>query len=531
MSIFTVTVEMRPGRAYYILQFILFRQSVLDLLLYLFVLAITVWSQQVLLLNRSQLIRYLFLSLLFTFLFLSLSYRLITGYNFAYADAQTAQSNLHFWRAALQNYVLKIFIAFATSALWVFLLSLLSRKIRFSYSPAQAFVLAPILLISIWYVNRSLGVIDDLPAFYRVPVSTGLALAHELPVGERELVEASPTSRGVQHLFLIVDESITGSSLSLNGNIVRTTPYLETIKDSIINFGVASAITNNSAGSNIALMSGMQVKDLPDKERKALTSPSIFQYAKQAGYITYFVDAQLGRKALQNYMSPSDLNYVDHFIQPAELDPALPYFMRDYKVAELLVKLSKSEQKVFVYVNKVGAHWPYARTYPETATVFKPVLSTSSMIKDKNRSVNTYNNAIRWTVDGFWKELMQGITPADSTVIVYTSDHGQNLEGDGISITHASTNETKPIEANVPLWIMDRSNVLSGYTTPAPNQQSHEQVFPTLLLLQGYSPQFIKSTYGSTLFEEKGNRQRYFLTGDIFGRGKTTMLPFDYTIK
>ncbi|WP_439881372.1 sulfatase-like hydrolase/transferase [Pontibacter sp. MBLB2868] len=526
MCLFTVTVEMRPGRVYYLLQLLLFRQSVLELLLYLAVFALAVWSQQVFLLNRSRFIRTAFLFVLLPLLFISLTYRYITGYNFAYTDAQTALNNSSFWSAALTNFTLPVVLALISSIIIVLLLAQLQKRISRCYSPIQAFAFIPVLLISVWYVNRSLGIIDDLPAFYRVPVSTGLASAHELPIGERKRVNVQPSQAGTKHLFLIVDESITGSSLSLNGNPVSTTPFLEAAKDSILNFGIASALANYSAGSNIALMSGIQTEHLPDLQHAALTEPSIFQYAKQAGYSTYFIDAQLALNAMQNYMAPADLKYIDHFIQPGNSKPELPYYMRDYKVAALLAKLSKADEKVFVYVNKVGAHWPYARTYPKSEAMFTPVLSERSMLKDQERSVNTYHNALRWTVDGFWKKLMQNIAPSDSTVVIYTSDHGQNLQGDGISIAHASTSNTSSIEANVPLWLLDKSKVTARFTIPAPNQQSQAQIFPTLLLLQGYNIKFIHSKYGNTLFESPVNKQRFFLTGDIFGRGNTHMVPF-----
>ncbi|GAB3198775.1 lipid A ethanolaminephosphotransferase [Pontibacter aydingkolensis] len=526
MCLLAVTVEMRPGRVYYILQYILFRLSILDLLLYLAVFAVCVWSLQVLLLNKSKAVRYTFLGLLLPFLFISLSYRFITGYNYTYSDAQTALNNLSFWDAALQNYALPIFGALLAAIGVVFILAFISRKLQPVYTFKHTLNILPVILLSVWYINRTLGVVDDLPAFYRVPVSTALAATHQLPLGQREAVTVAPTSAGVKHLFLVVDESITGSSLSLNGNPVNTTPFLDSVKDSLLNFGVASAITNYSAGSNIALMSGVQTADLPDRQHLALTRPAIFQYAKEAGYTTYYIDAQLSSQALQNYLAPADLKHIDHFIQPADLDSGLPYHQRDFEVAKLLAKLSRADEKVFVYVNKVGAHWPYARTYPESGIIFTPVLPKTSMLKDRERATNTYHNAIRWTVDKFWQKLMQGISATDSTVVIYTSDHGQNLTEHGISIAHASIYKPNALEANVPLWILDKSNITSKHTLPQPNLQSHAQVFPTILLLQGYDSTFIRSKYGYTLFDAPKDSKRYFWTGDIFGRGQTDLVEF-----
>ena len=527
MCLFAVTVEMRPGRVYFILQYILFRLSILDLLLYLTVFLVGVWSLQVLLLNKSKAARYTFLSLLFPFLAISLSYRFATGYNYTYADAQTALNNLSYFDEALQTYTLPVFGALIVAVGVVLLLAFISRRIKPIYSVKYTLLILPAVFLSGWYINRTVGVVDDLPAFYRVPVSSILAAAHHLPLGQRDPVAVAPTAEGVKHLFLIVDESITGSALSLNGNTINTTPFLSAAQDSLLNFGIASAITNYSAGSNIALMSGVQPEELPDRQHLALTRPSIFQYAKKAGYTTYYIDAQLSAKALQNYLAPADLEHIDHFVQPADLSPDLPYHQRDFEVAALLAKLSKAEQKVFAFVNKVGAHWPYARTYPESEKVFMPVLPKTSMLKDQVRATNTYHNAVRWTVDKFWQKLMQGIAPTDSTVVIYTSDHGQNLTEHGISIAHASIFKPNPLEANVPLWILDEGNLTGKYTLPQPNRQQHAQIFPTMLLLQGYDSTFVRSKYGRSLFEAPPTPKRSFLTGDIFGRGQTDLVQFE----
>lgn len=527
LCLYTVTIEMRPGRVYYVAQFMLFRNSLTDFLLFFLLLGLTVWSLQVYLLNKSALVRYGFLALLCPFLLLSLSYRFITGYNYAYADAHTVLNNVSLLPEVLENFRLQLLMAFAATAFILLLLYLLTKRTGKIYRGWHAAVVIPVAIISFLYINSSLGVIDDMPVLYRVPISTALAASHKLPVGERHKVSVQPKNQGVKHLFLIVDESITGSTLSLNGNAASTTPYLKSVEDSLINFGVASAYTNYSAGTNIALIGGLRQEELPDLERKALTNPSIFQYAKQAGYTTYFIDAQLGKGALQNFMALDDLKSIDHFVQPSEEQPDIAYYNRDYAVADLLIKLSNSDRKVFAYVNKAGAHWPYARTYHPDSTFFTPVLAATSMVKNHQRSLNTYYNAIRWTVDGFWKKLMSGIRTQDSTFILYTSDHGQDLSGNGISITHARTIDTAPIEANVPLWCLDKANYTKAFRDNSMQaEKSHLQIFPTLLLLQGYQEDFVRQRHGPTLFDPLPPQDRYFLSGDVFGRGPHALVKF-----
>ena len=69
--------------------------------------------------------------------------------------------------------------------------------------------------------------------------------------------------------------------------------------------------------TNIGLMSGIQINQLPDKENYSLKTPSIFQYAKNAGYMTHYISGQSHDDLLQNYMTIFDLESIDEFYQPS----------------------------------------------------------------------------------------------------------------------------------------------------------------------------------------------------------------------
>src|SRR5690606_24352315 len=187
---------------------------------------------------------------------------------------------------------------------------------------------------------------------------------------------------------------VTASELGLNNPNLKTTPFLKKHAAAFINFGIAASSTNQSDGSNIALMCGTRPEELPDKNQLTLQRPNIFQFAKQAGYTTYYIDGQLTGKTLQNFVSPEDLKYIDNFWQPGNDFPDQPRYMRDHLIAEKLTELAKSDKMVFIYVVKVGAHWPYASAYPSDSAFFQPVLGKRSLYKDRERTLNTYHNAL-----------------------------------------------------------------------------------------------------------------------------------------
>ena len=95
-------------------------------------------------------------------------------------------------------------------------------------------------------------------------------------------------------------------------------------------------------------MTGIPVAELPNLDKSILKTPTIFQYAKKAGYETYYIDAQMAGPGLQNYMSPNDLPYLDHFVRIADSLPRKRYFERDMSILDWIQKISKSSHKTFV---------------------------------------------------------------------------------------------------------------------------------------------------------------------------------------
>ena len=93
--------------------------------------------------------------------------------------------------------------------------------------------------------------------------------------------------------------------------------------------------------------------------------------------------------------------------------------------------------------------------YPETARVFKPADdSAASRIfsgDNKEEILVNYDNAVRWSVDGFFNRLLPGLEKK-SCLITYLSDHGQSLgyKRVGITIPHNAVEDPPVDQANIP---------------------------------------------------------------------------------
>ncbi|MBK9566006.1 MAG: hypothetical protein IPO37_12740 [Saprospiraceae bacterium] len=84
--------------------------------------------------------------------------------------------------------------------------------------------------------------------------------------------------------------------------------------------------------------------------------------------------------------------------------------------------------------------FPFLNTYPTDKTVFTPVKDISSWDKTgKTEILNSYNNSIIWAVDGFWQNLDSIANKHPDLLVIYTSDHGQNIFDDEKLLPHIVT--------------------------------------------------------------------------------------------
>lgn len=332
----------------------------------------------------------------------------------------------------------------------------------------------------------------------------------------------------IKNIILVVDESIRGDFIDLNKK-QDTTPFLLANKNRIINFGLAVAGTNNSAGTNSFLRMGAVQDSLLNRDVRTLFKDTlIWQYAHNASVKTAFIDCQR-EGVLQNYMTETEKSYIDYFIQIPR-DNA--YSMDHNAVPEIKKLIQMEHGPLFIYINKNGTHFHYEKRYPSDKKFFTPTLELNNTVSDRKRLVNSYKNSIRWTVDDFFSLLLKDL-PMSETLIIYTSDHGQNLMDDGTTVTHFRFKNAIPQEVIVPLFIItDNLEVKKMFQKGAVynfNRASHFYIFPTILTLFGYDHSSVVEKYQPTLMD-RGNTDPVFFTGNArYGRLRPYSIPYPLT--
>jgi len=130
-------------------------------------------------------------------------------------------------------------------------------------------------------------------------------------------------------------------------------------------------------------------------------------------------------------------------------------------------------------------------------------------------------NGVRWSVDDWFKNLLSESGKFKNYLIIYTSDHGQNIVDDGTLATHCRPRANR-FEGIVPMMIfsndaaiLERFRAVQGTSF---DKTSHYQIFPTLLGIAGYKASWIRSHYGASLSDPPGTSPEFFV-GDLHGRG------------
>lgn len=385
---------------------------------------------------------------------------------------------------------------------------------KFYFVPLSAVILT---FIGLQYTH---GHFDRYPSFFRVPSILAFAGLSHVYDGKKENVRYPGSfDMQVDKIVLIVDESIRADILGINAYEKETTPFLQSLQTGMVNFGLAASSSNCSDYSNLIIRSGLRKNEIPDIDQVSLKKPSIWQFTRKAGYYNVYIDAQSADEwdNYQNFMNKHEASYVDEIVRVRQETA----YESDGVAREKLINLLRRPDKTFIMLNKYGIHFPYFRSYPEKCNIFTPTLELAEPMNDREKSLNSFMNGVRWSVDTWFKDLLSEGGDFKTYTILYTSDHGQNIVDDGTLATHCRPRANR-FEGIVPMIVFSndaailesfRSVLLTSY-----DKTNHFQIFPTLLGLSGYQEPWVSHHYGASLSQSPGTSPEFFV-GDLHGRG------------
>jgi glucan phosphoethanolaminetransferase (alkaline phosphatase superfamily) len=322
-----------------------------------------------------------------------------------------------------------------------------------------------------------------------------------VPARARKAVTWQPSrAQSLDRIVMLVDESVRPDYIDLS----RLAPTL-------IDFGPTASGGVCSNTSNAILRLAAARKDLGSAIN---AMPTIWQYAKAAGYRTVFIDAQarhVGGGGLQNFMTLAETRDIDrHYRIDAEA------FAADEELRKIIVKELAGDTRVFIYADKEGAHFPYDINYPPDAALYHPT-QTEAGARTLESNAASYRNAIAWNVTRFMEALFAEAHMQDMA-LVYTSDHGQQLHPG--TVTHCVTETADPRMALVPMLAITSDAALNeklkAGAAASRGRASHFQIAPSLLSFMGYAEKDVARRYDESLTRAPSAAPQ-FTTRDVLG--------------
>jgi len=320
----------------------------------------------------------------------------------------------------------------------------------------------------------------------------------------------------VDNIILIVGESARRQKFGIYGYKRNTSPLLS-IQDNLLVFDSVSTTSNVTLSSLIQTLSSVSVVDFD----KAYQEKGIYSAFNIAGFNTRVVSRQ-------PYKYSSYLNAISMQANVYE------FIYGDFGKGnsfdnELLENLDKGRDNIkhkdFLLIHTMGSHMRYNLRYPKEFEKFTPAINDnegrfSFNTEMKLRLINAYDNSILYT-DYIISETIKSIeAKGESSIVVYFSDHGENMYDDTRDIVGHGKNIPTKYSIDIPFFIWYSDEYYESNKTVIDNLKSNEHskfttevVFHTLCSIGGFTTNMHNNKFDLTS-DKKVSYERLFYTVD-----------------
>jgi len=244
-------------------------------------------------------------------------------------------------------------------------------------------------------------------------------------LAEKPVLAKRQASADQPNVVFVIGESLTRRNLGVYGYERDTTPNLNRLaqQNRLVVYNNAVSIGTRTLSSVPYMMTGLQGID---PQGLIYSMPTIFNYAKSAGYQTGFITAQdfQWRNTDQIFVD-QDLDYYRNGTD-FSAHVSVSIGADDMKVLQRGVKpylqQLKDDQPFMLVVQMNGSHYPYDEHSPAEVKKFLP--------EEDPNGLNAYDNTVVYT-DLYLAELLQAVRNKDPDAwVFYSTDHGQDVSAD-----------------------------------------------------------------------------------------------------
>ncbi len=322
---------------------------------------------------------------------------------------------------------------------------------------------------------------------YPVNVCYNLYLAFERDAASENYREASRdfkfdarsehSATAPEVYVMVVGETARAHNFSLYGYPRNTNPLLFKTPG-IKAFPNVTTQSNTTHKSVPMLLSAASAEDF----ERLFHEKGILAAFKEAGFHTVFISNQLpnhsfidflGEQADEHYfLKKEDASQGNHYDEDLlqKLDEILP--LAD---ASSSAHYHYRYRKLFVVLHSYGSHFNYQERYPRSFAYFKPDSRSEAKPENRRDLLNAYDNTIRYTdyiLHGIIERLQKwegvqtktdGVYDQPTSAMLYTSDHGENIFDDELSLFLHAAPKASDYELHVPFIIWTSAGFSKQY--------------------------------------------------------------------
>lgn len=305
------------------------------------------------------------------------------------------------------------------------------------------------------------------------------ALEADNKIEKPKLTYKQNADKNSPNLIFVVGESLNALNMNLYGYPRHTTPKLNELAQSknLLAFKNAVSIGTRTISSVPHMLTGFQSID---PTGKIYSMPTIFNYAKSAGYYTGLITAQelkwrnldqlLVDKDVDVYQNGTDFSSkVDVLMGADDMD------VLNKGVLPFMEQAKKTGKPYLLVIQMNGSHYPYNLHSPKSIKQFFP--------EDDPNGLNAYDNTVLYS-DLVLSTLFKSIKNPENTWMFYSSDHGQGVTAETSSFNRGFK---KQIVYN-PLLVFSSTNNIEKVIKNEHKPVSQADVFYTLLGLMKFKP-------------------------------------------
>jgi len=301
----------------------------------------------------------------------------------------------------------------------------------------------------------------------------------------------------VREIFvLVVGETSRAHNWQVYGYDRPTNPHLSK-QDHLVFFQDALTQSNTTHKSVSMILSDVSAANYNDiYQRKGIAHAF-----KEAGFTTICLSNQSENNSFIEYFTKEADIYQT--IRTTDPKTHLTVNPSDEDLIPIMTNLiEQTPGNLFIILHSYGSHFNYKERYPKAYQQFIPDNLTSVSRRQKEQLTNTYDNSILYT-DYFLSSTIKALEATDaSTLLLYTSDHGEDLFDDDRGLFLHSSPTPSYYQLHIPffIWFSDSyHNLHPNHYALAQSRQaepiSTHVIFHSLLDAAGIQTTYLKPEF------------------------------------